>query len=215
MPRKKHLKLIEVNNLENVFIAENGANEENILSFFNNSNPLILEIGCGHGDYSINLGQLYPNKNFLGVDIKGGRLWTASKKATEQKVENVAFLKLRAELLTEFFIKTKIQEIWVTFPDTHPPRRNAFRRLISPNLVGVYNKVLVVGGKVNLKTDDENFYNFALETVSKPEYIIHQATADIYNETHITEEQLIKTKYEIDHLAKGRIIKFLSFSFKI
>lgn len=212
--RKKHIKIREVRNLPNVFSKEEENIESRINEFFNNSNRITLEIGCGHGDYSSCMAELHPERNFVGVDIKSARIWTASLKASAKELKNVAFLISNAELLPDFFVNNKIEEIWIPFPDTHPRRKSSFKRLVSPTLLGTYNKLLISGAKINLKTDDDNFYNFALETVSTPEYIIHKSYKNLHEVEELTPEEQIQTKYEKDHLMKGRTIKFLSFSFK-
>lgn len=212
--RKKHIKIEVVRSLFNVFSCEDENPEERINVFFGNNNPVTMEIGCGHGNYTTALAQRYPDRNFIGVDLKSSRIYTASKLAESGEVKNACFLISRAEFLPDIFTTLKIEEIWVTFPDTHPRRKSSKRRLISPEMLDIYKKFTTPDALINLKTDDDDFYQFALETVQEGNYDLLKAYENVYENNDLTDEEKIQTKYEKDHLAKGRTIKLLSFRFK-
>lgn len=212
MGRKKQLKLAEVESLPNVFPFGDGNTEEKIGEFFGSEKPLFLEIGCGNADYSRILAKVNPKRNYVGIDIRGARIWNASKKADEENLNNVAFVIARAEFIAEIFPSFKFEEIWIPFPDPFPKKRSANRRLVSPGFIERYKKITKPGSVINLKTDDNGLYEYALETFNQLNLKILYCTDDLYSEENLTFERKIKTKYEKQHLANGKKIKLVSFT---
>lgn len=180
--------------------------------YYGNSNPVVLEMGCGKGDYTVGLARRYPDKNFVGLDIKGARLWRGCKTATEESMANVAFVRTRAEFVERVFAPGEISEIWITFPDPQPSKPN--KRLCSPMFLERYRKLFPGGrGIVHLKTDDGDLYEYCLHEVVEPAgYEILASTADLYaEETAQSEAAAVQTFYEKRWLAEGRKIKYLAF----
>ncbi len=190
---------------------------------FKNNNPIVLELGCGKGEYSIGLGENYPNKNFIGIDIKGARIWRGSKNAQEKKLDNVAFLRTQIEYIERCFAQDEISEIWITFPDPQPNKEK--KRLTHSIFLNRYKNVLKTNGIVHLKTDSAELYEFTLEeihpspTLPKGERSAKLlfATNDLYqspNPLPLGEEggvTNIKTHYEKLFTAKGKKITYLKF----
>lgn len=213
MPRKKSKKIAEVRTFENVFDFKNGNAGEELIKFFGNSKPATLELGCGQADYSINLARLYPEKNFIGIDRKPNRLWNASKNATAAGLKNVAVLISYVEKLDEIFKELKAEEIWITFPDPYPFRRSMKKRLTHPDFLEIYKKILVPGGIINLKTDADSLFEYTHEVISEMNLKLIKSTNDLYSSEVLSEEEIIQTKYEKMHLAEGKKIKLVRFSF--
>ncbi len=211
MGRKKSLKLAEVDDLPNVFSFSRGNIEKRLLDFFGTSKNITLELGCGRGDYSITLAQKYPERFFVGMDIRGARIWNGSKKAEELGLKNVAFVISRAEFLTAIFTKIKFEEIWIPFPDPFPKKRSTNRRLIAPGFLERYSQITKPGALIHLKTDDDGLYNYALEVLSQANATILKNYADLYANENLEFEETIKTKYEEEHLKAGKTIKLITF----
>jgi len=177
--------------------------------YFNNENPIVLELGCGRGEYTIGMAQRFPDKNFIGIDRKGARIWRGCKDGIEKKLNNVAFLRIRIEEITHYFEKNEVDEIWVTFPDPQLKKEN--KRLISPNFISKYQKVLDTNGTIHLKTDSRELYEYVLEIAPIEKWKIITNIPDIYS----TEEQSglteIQTFYEKKWLQEGKKISYISF----
>lgn len=183
--------------------------------FFKNDNPITLELACGRGEYTIGLAKLFPDRNYIGVDIKGERIWKGSTTATENNLTNAAFLRTMILLVENFFAEGEISEIWITFPDPRPRVRDIKRRLTSARFLSIYKRLLKPGGYVRLKTDNTGFYEFTLEELSQRDDIVDLTfTDDVYNSELRPECFDIKTKYEQMFAAKGERIKYLRFQFK-
>lgn len=181
---------------------------------FKNKNPLVLELACGRGEYSIGLGEMYPGKNFVGVDIKGARIWKGANYALENKLTNVAFLRTRIEQIELFFAENEVDEIWITFPDPFLKDSKENRRLTSHVFLKRYIKFLKPGGTINLKTDSPELYGFTQEVLASEDNVeILYDKNDIYAETLDFPELELKTYYEKMHLEDGRLIKFIKFRF--
>jgi len=211
--RKKHIKIAEVRTFENVFDYKSENVETSILRYFGNEKPIIIELGCGQADYSINLALNNPNKNFIGIDRKPNRLWNASKNATAMNAKNVVFLISYAEKLEEIFKQIKAEEIWITFPDPYPRNGSVKKRLTHPRFLSIYKNILTENGKINLKTDDETLYKYTLKIIQEENLKLLFETNDLYAVEKIPFEYTIKTKYEKMHLEEGKKIKLISFSF--
>lgn len=179
---------------------------------FGNNNPITLELACGRGEYTLGLARMYPDRNFIGVDIKGARIWKGAHIALEEGLPNAAFLRTRIELLEQFFQAGEIAEIWITFPDPFLRNSKSNRRLTSPKFLETYQRLLPSGGKVHLKTDSPELYEFSLETLeAAPEIQILAQNSDIYAGDLPLPELALKTYYENMHLADGKTIKYLCF----
>ena len=179
---------------------------------FQNDYPITLELACGRGEYSLDLARRYPLRNFIGVDIKGARIWKGATIALQENLTNVAFLRTKIELINPFFAKDEVDEIWITFPDPFLRESKARRRLTAPNFLERYRFFLKKSGLVHLKTDDPTLYEFTIETLeADPQVTILYQNDDIYSQPLLFEELETKTYYEKMHLAKGRTIKYVQF----
>ena len=182
---------------------------------FRNDHPITVELACGRGEYSVGLGKLFPDRNYIGIDIKGERIWKGSTQAVENKLDNVAFLRTQIILLENFFAEGEIDEIWMTFPDPRPRKRDIKRRLTSPRFIAMYKTLLKREGMVRLKTDNTALFEYTLEEVSGREDITDlQFTRDLYQSPLRPECFDIRTRYEEEFTAKGESIKYLRFRFK-
>jgi len=178
---------------------------------FGNDHPLILELGCGKGEYTVGLARNYPQKNFVGLDIKGARIWTGARTAHDEGLSNVAFLRTRIDFINSFFARDEIDEIWITFPDPQEKRRRLKKRLPGAYFLNIYRAFLKDGGKVHLKTDNFQLYKDTLELVRKNDLPLEQYSTDVYNEAWSHEVVSIQTYYERSFLAKGTKINYLCF----
>ncbi|MDX1477659.1 MAG: tRNA (guanosine(46)-N7)-methyltransferase TrmB [Saprospiraceae bacterium] len=180
---------------------------------FGNAHPLTLELGCGKGEYTVGLGRRYPDRNFIGVDIKGARIWKGATQSHREALSNVAFLRTRIECITAFFGPGEVDEIWITFPDPFPRDSKVNRRLTAPVFLKRYRMLLKKRGLVHLKTDDPGLYAFTLETIeADPACDLLYASDDVYAGDLAYDELAIQTFYERMHLADGRTIKYLRFT---
>ncbi len=177
--------------------------------FFKNDQPIVLELGCGKGEYAVGLAQLYPEKNFIGVDIKGARMWTGAKQALEKGLGNVAFLRTSIELIAHFFEAGEISEIWITFPD--PQMKKVTKRLTSTRFMQLYRSILAPNGLIHLKCDSPFLYGYTSEMIAINGLSVNVMTDDLYN-SGIEDKILgIKTFYEQQWLDRGKTIKYLQF----
>ena len=214
MARSKSKKLEEVKNLFNVFTYETENIEEKIVNYFNNDNPYIIEIGCGEGDYSIRLAEKNKDINYIGLDLKGARIHTASRYSKEKELKNVCFLMMEANLLPEKLKKLKFSEIWIPFSDPFPKKKYINKRLVSPPYLEVYKNILTEDGIVNFKTDDDGLYQYACELLpTRDDVETIQNLENVYDDKVTDFDKEIQTKYEKQHLAEGKIIKFIKFRF--
>lgn len=181
-------------------------------SFFKNNHPIVLELGCGKGEYTVGLAGKYPEKNFIGMDIKGARIWRGLKNASEQQLENVAFVRTRIEMIENFFGTNEVSEIWITFPDPQPQKSRERKRLTSFRFLDRYRKILKKGGLIHLKTDSELLYDYTLQTLNESLLTIHYATSDLYATDDELEVKSIRTFYEQMWLSQGLKIKYIRFS---
>lgn len=182
---------------------------------FKNNNPIVLELGCGKGEYSVGLAKAFPNKNFIGVDIKGARFWFGAKEAHEEGMKNVAFLRTQIELIDCFFNENEVDEIWITFPDPQIKYRRTKHRLTNPEFLERYKKIVKKGGEVHLKTDSEFLHGYTLGLLQGQGYEIITAHHDIYGapeyEPNTPLLRDIQTHYEQLFSAKGKTITYLNF----
>lgn len=179
---------------------------------FKNKNPIVLELACGKGEYAVALARKFPNKNFIGIDIKGARMHKGAKTALEENLDHVAFLRTKIELLDRFFEKGEVSEIWITFSDPFPKEKHEKHRLTAPNFLNLYRKVANKDTIIHLKHDSEDFFDYTLEIVKQEELNIIKKERNIYekgtSESILTE---VQTHYEKSHLSKGKKINYLQF----
>ena len=221
MGKGKLAKFAEMETFENVFQYPHSVIEQVPFEmkghwreqYFKNNHPIVLELGCGKGEYTVGLAKLFPHINFIGVDIKGARMWTGANQAIEQGLANVAFLRTNIELIDRFFGPDEVQEIWLTFSD--PQMKNVRKRLTSTYFMNRYRCFLVDGGLIHLKTDSNFLFTYTLAMVENNQLPIVQSTGDLYHTTDMDEatKQIlsIQTYYESMWIAGGLNIKYLKF----
>jgi tRNA (guanine-N7-)-methyltransferase len=176
---------------------------------FKNDNPIVLELGCGRGEYTVGLGRLFPSKNFIGIDIKGARMWAGAKESMEAGLSNVAFLRTNIELITHFFFSGEVDEIWLTFPD--PQMKKTNKRLTSTRFMQIYREILSDNGIIHLKTDSNFMFTYTCEMVKINQFPVLFQTESLY-ESGITDEVLsIRTYYEQQWLERGIPTKYIRF----
>ena len=213
MARTKQKRLSKVKELSNVFSSKNPDSKKVVLDYFERNNHFTIEIGCGHGDYSIELARKFPDRNFIGVDVKGARIFNGALKAIDQNLYNVAFLIAKAENLNEIFQPKSIEEIFIPFPDPHVRRANHNRRLISPVLLDTYKELLVDSSLVHFKTDNNELFEYAKKTISNFGCeIIHYSEHLYENEASKIPANVI-TLFEKHYIKEGRRIKYICFKF--
>lgn len=181
-------------------------------SFFHNTNPIILELACGKGEYALGLGRMYAEKNFIGLDIKGNRIWVGAKKALDEKLTNVAFIRTQIEKITDYFAEGEVAEIWITFPDPQLRISKAKKRLTHPRFLQLYQNITGINGIVNLKTDSPDLYDFTKNVINLFKLELLEDINDIYAENESRKELQIKTHYEKLDIAKSNRIHYLKFS---
>jgi tRNA (guanine-N7-)-methyltransferase len=179
---------------------------------FKNANPVILELACGKGEYATGLAQLYPQKNFVGVDIKGNRIWAGAKYSIDNNLTNVAFLRTQITQIDSYFIPGEVQEIWITFPDPQLRLSKAKKRLIHPRFLRLYQKILQPGGKIHLKTDSPELYNFTKIVIQLYNLILITDIDDIHRDEEVSPELSILTHYESLDIAGSKRVFYLCFS---
>ena len=180
-----------------------------VKDFFGNSNPLVLELGCGKGEYAVGLAKQYKNKNFLGIDIKGARMWRGAKTALDDEIKNVGFLRTRVDLTNSFFGEAEVSEIWITFPDPQP--KKYYKRLTSTRFLGYYQGFIKQDGYVNLKTDNADVYTYTKKLIELNRLELSIDSNDLYNSGIADDILSIKTFYEKQFLAQGKPIHYLRF----
>jgi tRNA (guanine-N7-)-methyltransferase len=211
MGQKKLIRFAELNTFSNVLqFPEDIKGKWN--EFFKNNNPITLELACGKGEYAVGLGQLYPDHNFIGVDQKGNRIWVGAKKAMQQQLHNVAFLRIQVEQVNEYFDKNEVSGIWITFPDPQLRTGKAKKRLTHPKFLRLYKQILVPGGFIHLKTDSPALYEFTKIVIEKYNCILLEDMSDVYKNDLLNDELKIKTYYESLDIAGSRRIHYLKFS---
>ena len=181
---------------------------------FRNPNPITLELACGRGEYTIGLAKRFPERNYIGVDIKGERIWKGSTLAEEQNLTNAAFLRTQILLIENFFEAGEVDEIWITFPDPRPRKRDIKRRLTSPRFIDMFKKLLKPGGYLRFKTDNTDLFAYTMEELQFRNDIVDlKFTNDLYESELRPECFDIRTRYEEEFAGKGEKIKYLRFHF--
>lgn len=182
---------------------------------FQNHKPIILELGCGKGAYTLELASRNPSKNYIGLDIKGSRLWKGAQKALDENLENVRFLRIYIDHLDEYFAPEEADEIWIAFPDPYLKGSNRRKRLTSIKFLDIYKKVLKKNGIIHFKTDSEPLFHFTIKSLEKYNCHIHRTVDDIYEKASGDDLLTIKTDFENRHLKKGKAIKYICFSLPV
>lgn len=221
MAKKKLIRFAEIDTFANVIqpndrypVKEHPYKGKWNQLFFENQNPIVLEIGCGKGEYTLALGQKFPEVNFIGIDIKGERIWKGAKKALNDGLANVAFLRIQAERINYFFAPEEVSGIWITFPDPQPRLSREKKRLTSPKFLGRYQNILKPNSPIHLKTDSQEFFEYTLQTIALHKHNLLFKTENLYESVNL-DESLIKetqTHYESLFRAEGIPIKYLRFS---
>jgi len=211
MGQKKLIRFAELNSLKNVFqFPKDIAGKWN--SIFRNDNPITLELACGKGEYALGLAKIYPYQNFIGVDLKGNRLWVGAKKALQNQLSNVAFLRTDIDSIADYFLKNEVSAIWITFPDPQLRMSKAKKRLTHPKFLRLYQQFLIPGGLIHVKTDSPDLYHFTKTVIDLYHCQLHKDQNDIYKETNVSDELKIKTHYESLDIAGSNRIYYLCFS---
>lgn len=179
---------------------------------FGNDNPIVLELACGKGTYTLELARRNPQKNYIGVDIKGDRIWKGAKQAREEELDNVRFLRIYIDHLDEYFGPDEVNDIWITFPDPYPRYSDRNNRLSGPKFLGIYQRVLKSGGRIYFKTDSDELFSFTRDSLARSGCKVHKVVDDIYQECPDDELLTIQTHYEARYLQEGRSISFIEFS---
>lgn len=212
--KNKQQRIADVNAFQNVFEYEHFTTDDKLRGkwhsdIFKNENPITLELACGKGEYCISLSRNYPDRNFIGIDIKGPRIWAGAKKALEQKVENVRFLRAYIDHLENFFCENEIDEIWIVFPDPYIKKER--KRLTSPKFLDIYRNIMKPGGNIHLKTDSGTLFDYTLDVVREQQLELIENNNDIYRESTNPELTDIQTFYEKIHLQQGKPIRYIRF----
>lgn len=205
MGQKKLIRFAAIKLFNNVLEYPSGM-KNTWHSFFNNENPIVLELACGKGEYATGLGTHFPDKNFIGLDVKGNRIYIGAKFALEKELHNVAFIRTEIDKVTDYFAKDEISEIWITFPDPQLRLSKAKKRLTHPRFLRLYQQVLSAAGKVNLKTDSPVLYTFTKTVIELYGLQLIKDYNNVYQQAHEPELLTIKTHYEnLDISGSGRI----------
>lgn len=182
--------------------------------FFRNDHPIVLEVGCGKGEYTIELARAYPENNYIGIDIKGDRIWTGAKTALEEGIPNAAFLRTQAERLPHMFAEGEVSGIWINFPDPQARESRRKKRLTSPQFLERYRQLLRPGSPIHLKTDSQMLFGYTLEVIREGRHRLDFSTTDLHAETELAEPLVreVRTYYENKFLEQGLPIHYLRFS---
>ncbi len=179
--------------------------------FFRNSQPIVLELGCGRGEYTVNMATMFPHNNYVGIDFKGARLWRGAKTALENHMQHVGFLRIQIQYIESYFAQGEVDEVWITFPDPQPQQSREQKRLTSPRFISMYRNILREGGIVHLKTDNYDLFQYTMDIIDKNKFRLLASTDDLYSSELKEEELKIQTTYEKIFLQQGARICYLKF----
>jgi tRNA (guanine-N7-)-methyltransferase len=210
MGQKKLIRFEAIRHFANVLEYPQGM-QGKWADFFHNQHDITLELACGKGEYAVGLGRLYPERNFIGMDIKGNRIWRGAKTALDDGLTNVAFIRSHIDKISDYFAPGEVSEIWITFPDPQLRGSRSKKRLTHPRFLRLYQQVLKPGGSLHLKTDSPDLYNFTLEVIELFGLTILEQTDDVYGQPGIKPELMIKTHYEGLDIAQSNRIHYLHF----
>lgn len=210
MGQKKLIRFEAIKQFSNVLEYPQGM-QGKWASFFGNNNPITLELACGKGEYAVGLGRLYPDRNFLGMDIKGNRIWRGAKTALDEGLQHVGFIRSHIDKITDYFQPGEVSEIWITFPDPQLRSSRAKKRLTHPRFLRLYQQVLANNGMVHLKTDSPNLYQFTKQVIALFDLEVVIDTDNVYAADTVSPELQIKTHYEGLDIAQSNRIHYLCF----
>ena len=220
MPRTKLKKLDKLKTMPHVIqpdrkqlLDDNFPVKGNWIKKFHNNNPIILELGCGKGEYSVGLAKMYPEFNYIGIDVKGSRIYSGAERVNKENLKNILFIRTQIEHLESIFSQEEICEIWITFPDPQIKFNRRKKRLTHPYMLKKYKSILIKSGVVNLKTDSLFLHGYTLGILEQGPYCIIKSTHDVYNRELRDSRLEIKTYYETMFLNNNQPISYLSFSF--
>ncbi|WP_099369444.1 tRNA (guanosine(46)-N7)-methyltransferase TrmB [Sphingobacterium sp. 1.A.5] len=215
MGKDKLRKFAEVATFKNVVQLDAGKEFKGkwAKEFFKNEQPIILELACGKGEYTVNLAKLFPDKNFIGIDYKGNRIWRGAKTAIEEGIDNVGFLRIQIETILDHFEKGEVSEIWITFPDPQPQDSREKKRLTNPVFLERYKHILVPEGILHLKTDNDGFFAYTIEQIELQSLPKIKETTDLYHSDLVDDVLSIKTYYEKKYLAEDKNINYVQWKF--
>ncbi|RYG48757.1 MAG: tRNA (guanosine(46)-N7)-methyltransferase TrmB [Chitinophagaceae bacterium] len=211
MAQKKLFRFAQIKTFPNV-VEYPPAMQGEWNAFFGNPNPVVLELACGRGEYTVGLAKLHPDKNFIGVDVKGNRMYVGAKSSIGLGLKNAAFLRTQIEMLPDYFATAEVSGIWITFPDPQLRKSKAKKRLTHPRFLRLYHKILQPGGFIHLKTDSPVLYEFTREVIRLYGCTLHDFSENVYGEKNISEELSITTHYERMDIAKSNCIHYIRFS---
>ncbi len=222
MGKNKLKKFYEINHLPNVFQPDYKSDIENFKykgkwnsHFFGNNNPIVLEIGCGKGEYTVAHAREFPDKNFIGIDLKGDRMWHGAKTSIDLGLKNTAFLRIPAEKIEQYFGKNEVSEIWLTFPDPQPRKPKIKKRLTSPQFLERYQKILLPNSPIHLKTDNKNLFEYTREVIFEYNHKLLKNIEDLYSYRDDNLSPFVKkiqTYYEKSFIKEGARIYYMKFS---
>ncbi|TAF47359.1 MAG: tRNA (guanosine(46)-N7)-methyltransferase TrmB [Sphingobacteriales bacterium] len=215
MAKRKLIRFKEIGEFDNVIELEAGLPFKGkwASDFFKNNNPIVLELACGKGEYSVNLAKKFPDKNFLGIDYKGNRLWVGAKMAINEGIKNVGFLRIQIQNVLNYFAQNEIDEIWLTFPDPQAQSPLERKRLSNSDFLKKYKTITKPEGIMHLKTDNDGFYAYTLQKVNELNFNIIIQTNNLYRDFYKDEILTIKTHYETLYLKQGKRINYVKFNF--
>jgi len=211
MGQKKLIRFAEIETFPNVLQYPEDISG-NWKSFFKNDNPITIELACGKGEYTIGLARMYANRNFIGVDLKGNRIWVGAKNARAENLTNAAFLRIQIEGITDFFAEQEVSEVWITFPDPQLRISRSKKRLTHPKFLRLYKTILKENGTINLKTDSPHLYHFTKKVIELYGCNIQEDIDNVYAEETLKPELKIKTHYESLDIAQSKKVHYLSFT---
>ncbi|MDQ5938608.1 MAG: tRNA (guanine-N7-)-methyltransferase [Patescibacteria group bacterium] len=209
MSRQKLKKFADLKSFDNVLEFGDHKFEQKLKKFIQSADKVILELGCGKGEYSLALAEKNPEYKYLALDIQGERLWHGAKEAMNKKLNNLLFIRFHADFLEKIFLKASIDEIWITFPDPYPRKKQAKKRLVSAQFLKKYQIMLKDKGLIHLKTDDKKLFNFAIKSAKEQNFKISKQIVDIYKQKNLKSELKIKTYFEEKHLLAKKRIHYL------
>ncbi len=216
MGKDKLRKFAEIGTFANVLQLDEGKVMKGqwAARHFGNRQPIVLELACGKGEYTVNLAELFPERNFIGIDYKGNRLWRGAKTALEEGIGNVAFLRIQIEAILDYFAEGEVSEIWITFPDPQPQLSREKKRLTNPAFLEKYRHILADTGIMHLKTDNDGLYAYTLEQLTALDLPVIAQTADLYRSDLVDDVLSIKTYYEKKYLAVAKNINYLKWRWR-
>lgn len=211
MGKDKLKKFAEINTFPNVLQLDEGKINKGAWAsgHFGNNRPIVVELACGKGEYTVNMAKLSPDKNFIGIDYKGNRIWRGAKTALEEGLPNVAFLRIQIETILDYFAPGEISEIWITFPDPQPQKSREKKRLTHPAFLEKYRQIMDADAAMHLKTDSDGLYTYTLERLAELGAPIHMETTDLYHSGAVDEVLAIKTYYEKKYLEVTKSINYV------